>query len=138
MLLLANRADAPRPIARAPPTIGRRREGFVTDLDRAGPIARLREAHGIEHDPAVLADVLPRFEERRNRALPGEITGEAVLRRFEDETHPLQALDHFDAERADAGVHPIAEHARGAHHVMLPPARHAGKGVLHGEVWILA
>src|SRR5262245_47196234 len=125
MLGLADRANPPRAVARAPPSVGSHAEGLVADGERAGPPTRLGEAHRVEEDAAVLPDVLTRLEEGGDRARPREVARDAVLARLEHEAEPLEALDHLDPERSDRGVHAVAQLTRRAHDVVASFARDA-------------
>src|SRR5262249_49004503 len=134
MLGLADRAHAPRAVARAPPAVRCHRYPPAAHLERSAPAPRLREAHRVEQHAAVFADVLARLLERGDRAVRGEAAGDPVWVRFEHEAHALERLHHPDAERPDARVHAVAELARRAHHAVAPAARDARERVLHGEV----
>src|SRR5262249_26967383 len=134
MLGLADGTHAPRAVAGAPPPVGRDIEVLVADFERPRPEAGLGEAHRVEQHPPVLPDVLARLEERRDRALPRQVAGDAVLGGLQDHAHLLQAFDDLDVERPDARVHAVVELARGPHDPMLVAPADARERVLHAEV----
>ena len=136
---LADGAHAPRAVARAPEAVGRDRELLARDLERARPEAGLRQARGVERDAAELADEVARLEVRRDVAVPDQIERESPLVRLADHAQLAQALDHLDAQRADARVHAVvAELARRAHHALYTVAQHHRERVGRAQVRVLA
>jgi hypothetical protein len=95
------RADAPRAVPGAEPRVGR--DGLVDPVegDRALPRADLGEAGRLQDHPRPLADDVGLLLQRRERALPGDVDGQAVLGRLGDDAHLLQRLDDLDPVAAD-------------------------------------
>ena len=137
-LVLAHRADAPGAVAAAFPAVGRDSNALAVDLEPAGPAAGLGEAHRIKEHPALAAHVLARLEESGNGAFPGDVHGDAPLVGLEHKTHPLQALEHLDADGPHGGVGAVAELARCAHHAVGVALAQRDEGVLHGKRRVLA
>src|SRR3974390_2229221 len=79
---LADGADTPGPVARAPAMVGRDRELLVADTQRPRPPARLRPALGVADDPALAAHVLARLRHGGGVPLPGAVHRDAVLGRL--------------------------------------------------------
>ena len=104
----------------------------------AAPAARLREAQRVEQHAAVLADVLARLLERRDRALPGQVAGEPVLVRLE---HEAQLPERLRAPRRGTARRscPCGRRARATRAPRGGAAApHARERVLHAEVRVLA
>src|SRR4029079_13358653 len=130
-----DRPDAPRPVARADEAV----HGF---------------AHAIELDPAMVASVLrqariihqcaradtadePWLLDRRTAPAEDDIGDDAAIRRIDRHAQFAQRLDHLDADRAGADIHPLhIEAARGVQRGLDAVADHDKGGVRDVEMWI--
>jgi len=81
-------ADAPGAVAHAPPAGAGDVDGLVPDGHRPGPEAGLGEALSVEGDALERPDVVPLFEQGRDRPGPRELERDAVLVGLEHETGP--------------------------------------------------
>ena len=124
MLGLADRADAPGPVARAPPPVRGEGDLAVADLQGAGPATDLGEAGRVEGDPGELAVEVAGLEVGLAEAVVDGVELEAPFIGLEDDPHLLEALEDLDPDRPDRGVHAIgAEHlGRADHPVVVAPA----------------
>ncbi len=143
VLGLADRPHAPGAVAGAPPRVGRDGEVLAGDRHRPLPLAELGEALGVEGDAAVAAHEVRVLEERRVRAGPGDVDGDAV-RLLDHEAQSPQGFHDLDADRADRRVEAVAAELAGRADdpvevgaVGRQPAD-AEEGVLHVEVRVLA
>ncbi len=76
----------------------------AADGQHAFPRADLREAGGVEDGPGARPHDVVLLHDGRERALPGEVEPQAVLRAVAHQSNALQRLLHFDAIRADGRI----------------------------------
>ena len=98
---LADRPDAPRPVARRGVAIGRDRDRLAVDAQLAFPRADAREARRVEQDAVALAADVLRLGDRSVLGAIREVEAEAVVVGVADDAELVERLDHLDAVRAD-------------------------------------
>ncbi len=136
--LLADGADAPRPVARTPHHVGRDVVAYTVHLHPAAPRAELGEARVVEEraharpleEVGLLDRGRPPVElERRAQPLLGCVDRQAQA---------LQRLDHFHHDRAEGGgVAPVERRPLAAEHAVLHTVlHHAERGVGHVAVGV--
>ena len=104
---LANRADAPRPVAGADPGGGVDCVLVAVDGERSLPRPHLGEAAGVKDGLAANAHDVGRLVDRYERALPRQVEREAQRRVVADQPQAAQRFDDLDAVGADALVEAV-------------------------------
>ena len=137
-LLLTHRSHAPAAVADPPPGVRGDIEGASARLDRARPASGLGQAHRVEVHPTVAPQVLAGLLERRDRPVPREVEAHTELVLVEDDAQLVKGTNHLDAERTDAGVHPVPQLTRGPNHPVIAARHHDRERVLHRQVRVLA
>ena len=104
---LADGADAPRAVARAPEALGRDADRLAADDERPLDGHVLREPRRVHEDAAVDTAMKARLLEDRRARGEEQVAADLPRVRLDDHAQPLKRLHDLDANRPDDGLHAV-------------------------------